>query len=1337
MGIENISVTTNFFELGGDSIRAIQLISRLIKKGYKLEVRNLFEFADIRSLASFYENNSQAVNEKKKLIHKQKAFPLSPLQEGMFLLSLTEDKRSHFIQRELQITGAFDIEHFSSVIQQASIVFPILKARFFMSENQTPLQEIVEDRKIPIDIYPLESQTKKEQLEAIELTKKEQLKNGVDLFLDPLFRVSLWQIEENSYQLLLSYHHIILDGWCFQILASKILEAYYTGESISNEGSPPYSKFIEWIQSRKQENDLNFWGNYLQEYSGTTLLKDYLSESSKELEYLHQTFEGVISSELFALLNEFCKSQKLTQGYVLQQIWGLLLSKYTSREDVVFATTVSGRPPELEGSENMVGLFINTLPYRVILDPEASFTTWLKNKYLDYPDWLSNQFVRLYDVQSLTSSKENLLKHLFVFENYPIRSSKNTQDESLGLEIVQKSGEIHLNYDLSLVLYPGEDLKIQWIYNRNSYSSDFVQQLNIHLERLIQQLVHTPDIKLKDLKLTEVTLFLEKSVISSNYKESQFLERIEANFTRYKDKVAVKTDTNTLTYQELDEQSNQLKSALLNKFSKGSVIGVYMMPGANLVISILGALRAGIIYVPLDPKQARLRLQNIAEDAQLDGVLFEEIRIEEATELFKNQDIFTFSSLLKKIVKKEHPFVVKQDDQVYRIFTSGSTGRPKGCCICHKHLVHLFTGTGHHLKLNSEDRWIMLHSFGFDFSVWEIWGAIWSGASVYIPEENIFGNPKKLKNVLKEKKITILNTTPGAFYALIDTDDFKENWEETIRYVIFGGDKLEPHRFQKWYSAKNPYHLKLINMYGITETTVHNTFKEITSEEIYSLKKLSPIGKPFTGVKMYCFDSYFNELPIGVVGELFIGGGGVSGGYHNQPELTKKVFLQHPNSKNSLLYKSGDLAFKGSEGEFYYIGRKDNQVQIRGFRIELEEIKNAFLQHPNIKNVGLIKKDGLAIEEDRIEAFFTLKNEQEKVGTLELRTFLGDRISWYMIPAVMICVHEIPLTSNGKFDPSAIVKVEGDEKINQEDTSYTEYEISRIWQQLLNTKNIGLDDDFFDLGGNSLLAIRLITDLNKKMQSNIDIGEIFRQRTIRLLAKYINKGDLSHFVSPFQVFNLRKPQKVFFFPPALAFGFVFGRLALELKNHEIIAFNYIHKKNTILEYAKIMQELQPSGNFIMAGFSSGGSLAFEVTKALEEQGREVSDIILLDSKMNKIADLLSDEQCSEIADSFLKDPRAEEYILGEEQKKLMWGTIKKCAKFIHSLENTGTIKTQIHLITSDNNHENPSRFKDWNDATEDVLKIYRGKGKHDEMLDPQNFEHNKNVFTSILGDLEV
>ena len=1335
LGVENISVTENFFELGGDSIRAIQLISRLIKKGYKLEVRDLFEFAEVRSLAAYYESSSQTAGEKKKVTPKKEAFPLSPLQEGMFFLSLTADKKSHFIQRQFQFRGDFNAERFSEVIQEACKAFPILKARFFMSENQIPNQEFVEDRKIPIQNHQLQGQTKKAQLKAIERIKEEQLNKGVDLSVDPLFTVNIWQTSANTYELLLSYHHIILDGWCFQILASKIVEAYYTGEPISNDGAPPYSKFIEFIQSRKQEKDLKFWENYLYEYCGTTQLKDYLSQSDQEVGYKHATLEGIVSSKSFSALKDFCRLHRLTQGFVLQQIWGVLLAKYTSREDVVFATTVSGRPPELEGSENMVGLFINTLPYRVLFEPETSFVAWLKNKSLDYPDWLSNQFVRLSDIQSLTSSKENLVKHLFVLENYPIRTSNTTEGDNLDLEIEQTAGEIHLNYDLSLVLYPEDDLKIQWIYNENAYNADFVQQLNIHFELLIQQLVNTPEIRLKHLKLTENIAIPESIHIPEENGASQFLERIEQNLDKYKDKVAVKTDLKILTYQELDEQSNQVKSALLSAFSKGAAIGIYMTPNTDLVLAILGALRAGITYVPLDPKQARLRLLNIVDDAQIQGILSEEKLTQKATELFDSQAVFTLNSLIKETTENVKSVVVNNEDEVYRIFTSGSTGRPKGCCIQHKNLFHLFSGTDNHFEFSSEDCWIMLHSFGFDFSVWEIWGAIWSGASVYIPEANMARNPKKLKNILAKEKITILNSTPGAFYALIDTDDKNKNpWEETIRYVVFGGDKLEPHRFQEWYNSKSLDHLKLINMYGITETTVHNTFKEISSDDIHFIKNLSPIGTPFTGVKMYCFDSYFNELPVGIVGELFIGGRGVSKGYHQQPELSEKVFLQHPEDENSMLYRSGDLGFRGSDDEYYYMGRKDHQVQIRGFRIELEEIKKAFLQHPGIKDVGLIKKDGKVIEEDRIEAFFTLKDDEERLDISELRLFLGDRISWYMIPAVFTCVNEIPLTANGKFDPSAIVEVQKDKKTKQQHASYTEYEIIRVWEQLFNTTNIGLDDDFFDLGGNSLLAIKFITKLNKEGQFNIDVGEVFRQRTIRLLAASIDSSDTSQFTSPYQVFNSGKSKKVFFFPPALAFGFVFGRLASELKDYEIITFNYIDEGDTILQYTNIMHELQPTGDFVLAGFSSGGSLAFEVAKALEKKDREVSDIILLDSKMNKVTDVLSNEQCSEIADHFLKDPRANQYISGKVQKKLMWETIRKCAKFIHSLENTGIINTQIHLITSENNHENKDRIENWNDATKRQLKTYKGKGKHDEMLDPQNFEHNKDYFASILSN---
>ncbi len=1336
LGIDTISTEDNFFEIGGDSIRAIQLVSRMIKKGYKVEVRHLFEYPEVKLLAQFLEPEKKVITTKKEIQNKQEPFALSPLQEGMYYLSLITEKQTHIIQRQFQFTGKLDVERLSKIIKETSNEFPVLNSRFFMSELQIPMQEFDVDRTIPVNLYQLEDKSKEAQFFELEQAKKDQLKEGLDLSKDPLFKVDLWQTGVEEHQLLLTYHHIILDGWCFQILAKKIIEAYYSNTPISNDGAPPYSAFINWIQNRASKDDLQFWKTYLKDYSGTTMLKDYAFSANESKAYQYAVSEGTVNEDVFSALQAYCRTSQVTLGYILQQIWGLLLSKYTGREDVVFATTVSGRPPELVDSENTVGLFINTMPYRVQFESESSYNSWLKTASNVYPEWLSNQFVKLTDIQSLTTSKENLLKHLFVLENYPLRSSE-MHDEASSLSIEQKGSAIHLNYELSLILYPEDDLKIQWIYNGKTYSEKFIRQLNNHYELLIKQLVDTPEIKLKKLVLCEQDTLISNAIEIPQSNKSNFLNKIETNLKLFKNNIAIKTDQARITYQELDEQSENLKLKLLNKFPNGGVIGIYSNQGIETIVSLLGALRAGMPYVPLDPKQARLRLQNIVEDADVNGILVDGALVEKSKELFVNSNCFTSGELLLNEQNIEKPNIVNPETEAYRIFTSGSTGRPKGCCIKHKHLYNLFTGTKRSFDLNSEDNWLMLHSFGFDFSVWEIYGALWSGASLFIPEANLGANPQRLKEVLKSNKITIFNTTPGVFYSLIDTEtDYKEHWESTIRYTVFGGDKLEPYRLKNWWVNKDSSMMKLINMYGITETTVHVTYREITEHDIRSENRISPIGNPFDGVQLYCLDSYMNALPDGIIGELYVGGGGVCEGYYKDLELNKKSFFKHQYNNKLRIYKSGDMAFK-AHNEFNYVGRADKQVQIRGFRIELEEIKKALLEHELIQDVGVIKKEGAVIEEDRIEVFLKLKDNNKMLASNELRGFLSNSLSWYMVPSKYNQVSDIPLSANGKLDLTIIDRfLINEEKIDkQENLSYIQYVILRMWQDLLGVKNIGLNDDFFDLGGNSLLAIRLITEINKKLKTKIDIGEIFSQRTIGLLSKCIDKGSFSQLTAPYQVFNSVKPKKVFFFPPAFAYGFVFARLALHLKDVEVITFNYIEHQDAIGQYVKFMIDLQDTGDFVVAGFSAGGSLAFEVTKALEAKGRCVSDIILLDSKMNKTAENFSDSQCEEIADHFLSDPRAEEYVSGEEQKKMMWNTIKKCVKFIHSLENNGKIDSNIHLITSDDNHGNLERINTWREAVNGSLYTYEGKGKHSEMLDTINFEENKDHFHAIINDL--
>lgn len=1326
---DTISIDDDFFELGGDSIRVIQLVSKMIKNKYKVEVKHLFEYSTIKLLANFLNEREEKLVNKKEIV-QQKHFRLSPLQEGMFFLSLIQDGKTHIIQREFELIGQLDINHFKNVLEKVVEEFPVLTSSFFEVDG-LPMQKFIVKRQIPFQFFPLENTSEKHQKSKIKKYKKKQLNNGFNLTNDSLFVVDIWETGNNQYQLLLTYHHIILDGWCFQILAKKIMDAYNRVAKISNNGAPSYDKFIGWIENRNAGNDIDFWKNYLKDYSGNSLLKDFFIEQKEVKTYKYATANSSIEKESFTKLQQFCRQHKVTLGFVLQQFWGILLAKYTSREDVVFASTVSGRPPELEGSEKMMGLFINTIPYRVSLDLDLPIIDWLKAEAVKYPTWLENQYSKLSELQSLTSSKENLLKHLFVLENYPLESSSNEDSSNANHLIVeQKKGDIHLNYELALILYPDDNLKIQWIYNGNSYSQNFVNQLSKHLDLLIEQLINTPNIKLSQLVLEKQQKFRSLTLDKKLENKSFFLEQIEENLREFKDQIALKTNTQQITYKELDKLSLQLAGKLQASLNKNKVIGIYALPSIEMIVQILACLRTGITYVPLDPEQAISRLNQITSDSDIEYVITTESLKQKANKVFKNIKVLT-SKLLD--FHQNTSVEINENIQVYRMFTSGSTGKPKGCCITHKNLYHLFVGTQNHFNFSSKDKWIMLHSFGFDFSTWEIWGALWYGASLFLPEKNSASNPSALKKTLLLEEITVLNSTPGAFYGLIDSS-FPEDrkWHQNLKYVIFGGDKLSPQRLSNWYKTINSKKLKLINMYGITETTVHNTFKEISLEDMKSKNTISPIGKPFIGVEMFCLDKSLNCLPAGILGELYIGGNGVSNGYYKSPDLTKKAFVNRNNTLKKL-YKSGDLAVMSSSGEYYYIGRKDQQVQLRGFRIELEEIKQALNQHPLVKEVAVLKREGKTIEEDKIEAYYVPQNKEKKLTVNSLRSFLAKNIPWYMIPSTFIAIDSIPLTKNGKFNPEEIKISQFKNQKIKRTTNITKNNLLNIWSDVLNLQNIMLDDDFFDLGGNSLLAIRLMSELNKKMKLDLDVSEIFKQRTINQLAFYIDEGKISDLNAPYQIFNAGKTNKIYFFPPAIGFGFVFSKLALALPDFEVIAFNFIDDENLIEKYAKLMLENQMKDQkFILAGFSSGGSLAFEVIKELEKNKVNASDLILLDSKMNMKPEFLTEAECKNIADSYINDPRAKEYLIDEKRKDFIWQKIKKCAKFIHALENKGTVNTNIHLITSEENHKNTERLKLWQDATNGIFKAYKGLGKHTEMLDEQNFKVNKNWFLKIL-----
>jgi amino acid adenylation domain-containing protein len=563
-------------------------------------------------------------------------------------------------------------------------------------------------------------------------------------------------------------------------------------------------------------------------------------------------------------------------------------------------------------------------------------------------------------------------------------------------------------------------------------------------------------------------------------------------------KIALAFEEHSMTYQELNQKANQLANLLRSKGVKpDSLVPICLERSLEMIVGILGILKAGGAYVPIDPLYPEDRIRFMIQDCNAGLV----VTAQEGIASLQNE--FEFINLSKDLESLEafdtadlKP-LAGPENLAYIIYTSGSTGKPKGVMIEHKNLVRLFKTDKPLFDFNDRDVWTMFHSFCFDFSVWEMYGALLYGGKLVIVPESCTKDTKAFAELVHHEQVTVLNQTPSAFQVLQEymTSEFEEI---PIRYVIFGGEALQPASLKTWNSSYPK--CQLINMYGITETTVHVTYLALNTQHFQS--NISSIGKPIPTLSVYVLDAYGNLQLPGIEGEMYVGGEGLARGYLNNPLLTEERFIPNPLNAYERLYKTGDLAKWALDGSLEYLGRIDEQVKIRGFRIELGEIENTLLQFEEVSQaVVLAKADAFDVK--RLVAYLVAKEEFEKDRAIEhLKQTLPD----YMIPSFWVVLPEMPLTRNGKIDKKALPDVElaiQDGNESEESLSETEHRLLKIWQELLGHKAIRTGSNFFEIGGHSLLAMRLMTALRREFDVEIRIKDIFSNPTLSELAKHI------------------------------------------------------------------------------------------------------------------------------------------------------------------------------------------------------------------------------------------
>ncbi|MBF1988706.1 MAG: amino acid adenylation domain-containing protein, partial [Fischerella thermalis M58_A2018_009] len=1061
-------------------------------------------------------------------------YPLSPMQQGILFHCLADPKSGvYFDQFSCTIEGNLNIAAFHRAWQQVLNRHSILRTCFLWEGLKEPVQVVHRQVKLPFvhqDWRHLSSVAQQEQIEAFLPSDRCQ---GFNLTVAPLMRLLLIQLTDHSYHFIWSSHHLLLDGWSVPLIFQEVLAFYKTfaqGQTLFLPSPRPYRDYIVWLQQQNLFEAETFWRQTLKGFTAPTKIGENQNNQQTSTDnYKEQQLR--LQASTTAALQSLAQKHQLTLNTLVQGAWALLLNRYSGEADVLFGVTVSGRPAALPKAESMVGLFINTLPFRVEVDPEAFLLPWLKQVQVQQVETRQYEYSPLVEIQGWSEVNRGLplFESILVFENYPVDISLS--EPGLDLAIKNFRSIEQTNYPLTLSVIPGRELLLTIAYNEGErFAAATIERMLGHLATLLNTMVANPQQRLKELSLLTAAekqqLLVEWNSTKSDYPQDLCIHQLfEAQVERTPDAVAVVFADQQLTYGELNCRANQLAHEL-QKLGVGPevLVGVCVERSLETVIAILAILKAGGAYIPLDPSYPPQRLALMLEDAKPLVLLTQARLVAELPPHTAKVILIDNNNNFSNIPVTLHNPIsgAKPENLAYVIYTSGSTGRAKGVAIQHSNLVNAYFAweETYHLRTDVTCH-LQMASFSFDVFSGDLVRAVCSGGKLVLCPRDLLLSPQDLYNLMVKEKVDCAEFVPAVLRNLMQYLEESQQQLDFMRLLICGSDvwyTKEYQKFQKFCGS----HTRLINSFGLTEATIDSSWFETTTQELVN-DQLVPIGRPFANTELYIFDSNLQPVPIGVPGELYIGGYSLARGYLHRPDLTCEKFIPHPysNEPGVRLYKTGDLARYLPSGDIEYIGRIDHQVKLRGFRIELGEIEAVISQHPAISaSVVIVREDDTANK--TLVAYITLHPDQT-LTIAELRRFLEAKLPNYMLPTAFVILEALPLTPNGKIDRRSLPAPDPTQLISEPNiiapSTPVEEMLAGIWAEVLGIKKVGIHDNFFELGGHSLLATRVISQLRQVFKVELPLRCLFNQPTVAGLAKEIEKAtkaDLGLEIPPIQ-----------------------------------------------------------------------------------------------------------------------------------------------------------------------------------------------------------------------------
>lgn len=1111
--VREVSLLDTILELGGDSLTAITLSTKILSKyNVQINIKDILSNCSIKDISDYIKEN-KSYNIERIEIKKapnQDVYPLSSAQRRIYYnVKMTEDNIVYNMPGAILVEEIVEKENVKNIFEKIADRHSVLRTKFVL-DNDNVVQKIEDKIEIDIPTY----QITETQVNDVIKTFSEPF----NLEEAPLLRVKLYYIDDKKTLILVESHHIIMDGTGLKNIITEFSKLY-NGEELK-EMPIEYKDYSVWENEYNESKEIkkveDYWLNKFVNYEFAQLNLPYDYKIPANRSYKGNKISNVIDKEKFERIEKYAKDMEISPYMLFISVLFILLYKYTGQKEITLGSPIENR--NMDETKEMIGMFVNNIVVKGKIDTETTFKEFVNEIKEQVLEDLVNQpypFDMLVKKlgMNVDSLRNPLFDVLFTYQNNETNTIKLNNTECQVMEINNNISK----FNLSLEVKP-KTHTINIEYCTDLFKKQTIDKLFEHYMNAIECIVNDTNIKIKDINIISEAeknkILYEFNNTELKYSKNKTITKLfEEQVNKTPNNIAIVFEDKSITYKELNQRANQLARYLRNKDIKpNDIIGIMLPRSLELLISMLGVLKSGACYIPIDPTYPEKRIEYMLENSQAKVLLTTD-------EMYNNISFESKISVNNKGINQldsnNLENINNPEDLSYMIYTSGSTGLPKGVMLKHKSLSNLCADLNQNVEFLQKDNKykniVSVTTSSFDIFIFETLICLQKGLKIILANEDEQRIPALLDKLIENNNGQIIQMTPSRMQIFLDNIEQMPHLSE-LKYVTLAGEALPLHLRDKLVELGIK---KVYNGYGPSETTVFSTFTDVTE-----CKEIN-IGVPLANTQMYILDKNLQIVPIGVAGELYIAGDGVGKGYLNREDITKERYIENPFLENSIMYKTGDICKFDKKGEIYYLGRADNQVKVRGLRIELEEIENRILENPYVKKAKVVKQ--VIGNREIISAYFIAKR---RIRTSELRKHLQNTLPNYMVPSYFTALDEFPYTPNGKIDKNALPIPSG--MLQNKKEGYVkpktdlEVKLVSIWEEILNTKPIGIKDNFFELGGDSILAMNLNIKL-LNITDKIKYSDIFTYPTITELSEKIQtelqenkKEDLSKLVGKYE-----------------------------------------------------------------------------------------------------------------------------------------------------------------------------------------------------------------------------